>query len=114
MWIKTCVRISFQDYLRNVELDTETGCTLFQYFNFLRLKSSGELTTNAKFIRQFVLNHPDYKKDSIVSEQINYDLFCQIDKIVSGEIALAEALKRVWRFPENGSAFLKINCNFNR
>ena len=78
-----------------MELDTETGCTLFKYFNFLRLKSSGELTTNAKFMRQFVLNHPDYKNDSIVSEQINYDLFCQIDKIVSGEIPLAEALKRV-------------------
>lgn len=83
-----------QDYLRNVELDTETGCTLFKYFNFLRMKSSGELMTNAKFMRQFVLNHPNYKHDSIVSEEINFDLFCQIDKILTGEIPLVEALKR--------------------
>ncbi len=50
--------------------------------------------TNAKFMRQFVLNHPNYKQDSIVTEDINYDLFCQIDKILTGEIPLVEALKR--------------------
>jgi glutamate--cysteine ligase catalytic subunit len=85
---------SLQDYLLNVELDTETGCTLFKYFNFLRQKSSGDLMTNAKFMRHFVLNHPAYKQDSIVSEEINFDLFCEIDKIVSGKIPLTEALKK--------------------
>jgi glutamate--cysteine ligase catalytic subunit len=50
--------------------------------------------TNGKFIRQFVLNHPNYKHDSIVSEEINFDLFCQIDKILTGDIPLVEALKR--------------------
>jgi len=49
--------------------------------------------TNAKFLRQFVLNHPAYAKDSIVTEEINYDLFCKIDDILTGKIALNDALK---------------------
>ncbi len=48
--------------------------------------------TNARFLRQFVLNHPKYENDSIVSEEINYDLFCQIDKILVGQNPF-EALK---------------------
>jgi glutamate--cysteine ligase catalytic subunit len=57
------------------------------------MKSTGELMTNAKFLRQFVLTHPAYQKDSVVSEEINFDLFREIDKICSGQISLTEALK---------------------
>ena len=77
--------LRFQDYLRNIELETDTGCTLFRYFKFLSQKSTGELMTNAKFLRQFVLNHPKYQKDSVVSEEINFDMFCEIDKILDGQ-----------------------------
>ena len=67
----------------------------FRYFELLLTKSLIFFQmTNAKFMRQFVLNHPTYKHDSIVSEEINFDLFCQIDKILTGEIPLVEALKR--------------------
>lgn len=83
-----------QDYLKNIELDTETGCTLSKYFNFLKLKSSGEYLTNAAFIRQFVQNHPNYKNDSVVSEEITFDLFCEIDNIVQGKSILIDALKQ--------------------
>lgn len=43
-----------QDYLRNIEIDTDTMCTLSGYWNYLQKKSSGSIMTNAKFIRQFV------------------------------------------------------------
>lgn len=78
-----------------MELYTETGCKLFRYFNFLQRKSTGELMTNAKFLRQFVLTHPKYEKDSIVSDEINYDLFCRVDDILTGQIPLNEALKPI-------------------
>lgn len=45
--------------------------------NYLKLisgRASGKIPTIARFLRNFVLNHPDYKQDSKVSERINYDL----------------------------------------
>lgn len=47
-----------QDYLRNVEVDTDTMCTLSQYWAYLREKSSGRVMTNARFIRNFVTQVP--------------------------------------------------------
>jgi hypothetical protein len=32
--------------------------------------------------------------DSIVSEEITYDLFCEIDRITKGDIPILEALRR--------------------
>ena len=37
-------------------------------------KASGEVMTTATWIRQFVTSHPRYKKDSVVSQEIAYDL----------------------------------------
>lgn len=45
---------------------------------------SGELFTTARWIRNFVQNHPDYKQDSVVSESINFDLICRCDDITQG------------------------------
>ena len=37
------------------------------------------------FILYVIFQHPDYQKDSIVSESITYDLLCEIDKIAKGD-----------------------------
>jgi len=63
-----------QDYLRNIEVDTETMCTLSKYWIYLQKKASGHYVTNARLIRNFVIKHPKYQKDSLVSEEITYDL----------------------------------------
>jgi glutamate--cysteine ligase catalytic subunit len=44
----------------------------------------GTLLTNASWIRQFVLSHPSYKQDSIVSEEIQYDLVWKMEQIANG------------------------------
>eukprot|EP00331_Platyophrya_macrostoma_P009164 CAMPEP_0176425816 /NCGR_PEP_ID=MMETSP0127-20121128/11595_1 /TAXON_ID=938130 /ORGANISM="Platyophrya macrostoma, Strain WH" /LENGTH=636 /DNA_ID=CAMNT_0017807011 /DNA_START=33 /DNA_END=1943 /DNA_ORIENTATION=+ len=44
-------------------------------------RAEGKTPTNAQWIRSFVLNHPAYKKDSIVSEEISKDLINAILKI---------------------------------
>jgi len=51
--------------------------------------------TDAKYIREYVLNHPNYKKDSIVTQviflfiistqEINFDLIKQLLSIQNGE-----------------------------
>ena len=58
---------------------------------------SGGLKTNARYMRDFVKEHPDYKKDSIVTEKIQYDLLQQIRNInenpATAEKRLLELLK---------------------
>lgn len=49
------------------------------------LSSIGELMTTARWMREFVRNHPDYKKDSVVNERICYDLMCTCDRIGKGQ-----------------------------
>ena len=50
----------------------------------------GELLTTAQWMRRFVELHPDYKKDSIVSETICYDLLNTFDRISKGEVDAPE------------------------
>ena len=63
----------------------------------IRLKVSGGLRTNARYMRDFVKTHPDYKKDSIVTEKIQYDLLQEIrninEKPATAEKKLLELLK---------------------
>ena len=56
------------------------------YIDFIEKRAKGEIWTDAKYIRNFVLNHEKYNKDSIVSDEINYDLIKHILLIQNGEI----------------------------
>ena len=42
---------------------------------------SGSLRTAASWIRNFVRSHPAYKFDSVVSQEINYDLMVAVDEM---------------------------------
>jgi len=54
------------------------------YLGFLKDRARGKYKTGAKFIREYILNHKDYKKDSIITPEINYDLMNLLDRINSG------------------------------
>lgn len=41
--------------------------------------------TMAKWMREFVSKHPEYKHDSVITDKINYDLFKKCDRIAKGE-----------------------------
>ena len=56
-------------------------CSNNVFYNFLFL---GELLTTAQWMRHFVQNHHDYKNDSVVSEQVNYDLMVECSNITEG------------------------------
>ena len=53
---------------------------LFDHF-FFAYRSPGRLVTPATWIRNFVRQHPDYKYDSVVSKEINYDLLKAVDEM---------------------------------
>lgn len=50
------------------------------------------MPTAARWMRQFVASHPDYKQDSVISDKINYDLITKIQSITKGECSAATEL----------------------
>lgn len=50
-----------RSYLQSMEVDPDTHCTIEQYLRFIEKRASGELVTTATWMREQVLNHPDYK-----------------------------------------------------
>ncbi|CAM9655822.1 unnamed protein product, partial [Ectocarpus sp. 12 AP-2014] len=45
-----------------------------RYLDHLRKRAAGEIMTTAAWLRKFVTSHPGYGKDSVVTDEIAYDL----------------------------------------
>ena len=74
----------FQEYMTIKQWPQEQIKETNTYLDFLTKRARGQIPTGAKFIRDFVLNHPLYKHDSIVTNDIAYDLVSMIDSLESG------------------------------
>lgn len=73
-----------ESYLSGMDVDADTHCSVQQYLKLIARRSSGEISTMASWMRNFVTSHPQYKKDSVVSEKINYDLLKTAHSIQMG------------------------------
>ncbi|OMJ78047.1 hypothetical protein SteCoe_22250 [Stentor coeruleus] len=64
---------------KDVKMDVILECCpkiyekIIVYLNLICKRANGELPTGAKFLRNLIRNHPDYKKDSIITSQIASD-----------------------------------------
>ncbi|KAF2838395.1 GCS-domain-containing protein [Patellaria atrata CBS 101060] len=74
-----------ENYLNSMNVDVETRCGLAIYLDLIRRRANGSLWTAAKWIRHFVSSHPDYKKDSAVSDEIQYDLVKAAEEVTRHE-----------------------------
>lgn len=84
-----------ESYLNTVNVDVVTRCELAKYLSLVSKRASGELQTGARWIREFVRGHPDYRKDSAVSQRINYDLIKAVEALGCGmgkEVKFSEKL----------------------
>jgi glutamate--cysteine ligase catalytic subunit len=63
-----------ESYLDSVNVDVLTRCELATYLDLIRRRASGQLCTAARWIRDFVAAHPDYKGDSVVSDEVARDM----------------------------------------
>lgn len=79
-------------YLNALEIDEATRGRLFTYLDFVSQRASGCLWTNATYIREFIQSHAEYKDDSVVSDEICYDLMQRLEGITSGRIAAPRLL----------------------
>lgn len=60
--------------------------------SFLVERSKGIIPTGASWMREKVMNHPKYNKDSIVTQEISYDLMKTIEKLDNPESSECEEL----------------------
>ena len=74
-----------ETYLNSVNIDVSTRCELARYLDLIRKRADGTLWTGAKWLREFVRSHPEYKGDSVVSEQVTYDLVKAVEEMTSNE-----------------------------
>ena len=74
-----------ESYLNSVNVDVETRCELARYLDVIRKRASGRLWTGARWIRHFVRTHPDYRMDSVVGEEICYDLVKAVEEVTKRE-----------------------------
>lgn len=49
------------NYLSGMDVDADTHCTIQQYLKFIQKRAAGDILTTASWIRNFVMNHSDYK-----------------------------------------------------
>jgi glutamate--cysteine ligase catalytic subunit len=68
-------------YLRQLEIEPDERAKIDAYLALVRRRASGDLQTTAAWMRAFVLAHPAYRGDSVVSAEINYDLMVAVDEM---------------------------------
>ena len=69
-----------ESYLDSVNVDVETRCELAQYLELVRKRANGQWWTGAKWIRNFMRSRKEYKRDSVVSSNMAWELV----KVVEG------------------------------
>ncbi|KAJ1448288.1 glutamate-cysteine ligase-domain-containing protein [Pelagophyceae sp. CCMP2097] len=79
-------------YLEFIDCDHETTQQVKLYLDVIVKRSSGELLTPAKWMRNFVQTHPDYNGDSDVPASVAHDLLDACHKIGVGTMAAPDLL----------------------
>lgn len=80
-----------ETYLDKLDIDQETRRQLGEYLTFIKKRASGEYLTPASWMRKFVQAHPDYRKDSMVTPRITFDLINEIDRITHKSLNYSSA-----------------------
>ncbi len=63
-----------RQYIEEINPDLDTFTKLEKYLGEVSDRASGKKKTNARSVRDLVMAHPDYKFDSVVGDEINYDI----------------------------------------
>ena len=74
-----------ESYLDSLNLTVDIRCRLRPYLELIRRRADGSVWTPARWIRHFVRTHPSYKQDSVVDEEMTYDLVRTVTEITEKE-----------------------------
>ncbi|XP_004410743.1 PREDICTED: glutamate--cysteine ligase catalytic subunit isoform X2 [Odobenus rosmarus divergens] len=84
-------------YLENMEVDVDTRCSILNSPPLIKKRASGELMTVARWMREFIANHPDYKQDSVITDEMNYSLILKCNQIANELCECPELLGPAFR-----------------
>ena len=70
-----------QKFMELKQWPTEKRDETNNYLSFLNDRARGKILTGARFIRNFVQNHAEYKQDSFLNEKISFDLLTMLDTL---------------------------------
>jgi len=79
-------------YLNSLNVECSVKHRLQKYLDLIKRRADGSLMTPATWIRDFIRSHPDYKFDSVVTQEINYDLIKAVIEIEEGTRRVPELL----------------------
>jgi len=82
-------------YLDHIQCDSVSLDRMTQYLDFIEKRATGELITPATWVRNFVRSHEAYKFDSVVTDEIAYDLMVACKEIGEGARSAPEILGNV-------------------
>ncbi|KZP05939.1 glutamate-cysteine ligase catalytic subunit [Athelia psychrophila] len=71
-------------YVDTLDMTEEKRAKIDKYLSLVKRRSDGSLKTQATWMRDFVRSHPAYKFDSVVNQEINYDLMVAVDEVERG------------------------------
>ncbi|XP_057350293.1 glutamate--cysteine ligase catalytic subunit isoform X2 [Manis pentadactyla] len=91
-------------YLENMEVDVDTRCSILNYLKLIKKRASGELMTVARWMREFIANHPDYKQDSVITDEMNYSLILKCNQIANELCECPELLGPAFRKVKYGGS----------
>jgi len=84
-------------YLNSLNVEYAVKHRLRKYLNLIKRRADGSLVTPATWTRDFIRSHPAYKFDSVVSQEINYDLIKAVIEIEEGTRQVPELLPEDYR-----------------
>lgn len=79
-------------YLEHIRCAPEVRTKVHEYLDLIESRACGTTQTTAAWIRDFVARHPDYRKDSVVTPSIAYDLVEACRDIGDGSRSVPELL----------------------
>ena len=82
----------FGEYMDSRGWREEQKAEIMKYCTFLQARARGRLPTAAAWIREFVAKHPDYQKDSIITQKMSCDLLRELRQANEPGSAAAQAL----------------------
>uniref|UniRef100_A0A7S1AJ05 Glutamate--cysteine ligase n=1 Tax=Noctiluca scintillans TaxID=2966 RepID=A0A7S1AJ05_NOCSC len=82
-------------YLDHIQCDPNSFKRIDEFLSLVSKRASGELVTTATWMRKFVSEHPVYRQDSVVSQEVAYDLMVLCDEIGRGVHTCPELLGNI-------------------
>ncbi|KDQ06955.1 hypothetical protein BOTBODRAFT_167511 [Botryobasidium botryosum FD-172 SS1] len=79
-------------YLGTLDIEPVEMDKLKVYLDLVKGRANGSLMTVATWMRNFIRSHPAYAHDSVVNEEINYDLIKALDQIERGILRAEDLL----------------------